>query len=84
MCVCVCVCVCVCLFVCVCQVEDMRAQLLRTEKERVELKQQVARLFAQRNETSGQEEGRRDGGGVAGVLSWCAEGGRRSRRRESS
>ncbi|XP_031437595.1 centrosomal protein of 128 kDa isoform X1 [Clupea harengus] len=47
------------------QVEDMRAQLLRTEKERVELKQQVARLFAQRNETSGQEEGRRDGGGVA-------------------
>ncbi|XP_041950813.1 centrosomal protein of 128 kDa-like isoform X2 [Alosa sapidissima] len=49
------------------QVEDMRDQLLRTEKERVELQQQVARLFAQRKGSDGREEGkRRDGGRAPG------------------
>ncbi|XP_076128475.1 centrosomal protein of 128 kDa isoform X2 [Alosa pseudoharengus] len=47
------------------QVEDMRDQLLRTEKERVELQQQVARLFAQRKGSDGREEDRRRDGGRA-------------------
>ncbi|XP_062407121.1 centrosomal protein of 128 kDa-like isoform X2 [Sardina pilchardus] len=58
------------------QVEDMRAQLLRTERERAELQQQVAGLFAPSKGSGGgrgrgrgrgrAEDGRRDGGRAPG------------------
>ncbi|XP_063079365.1 centrosomal protein of 128 kDa-like isoform X2 [Engraulis encrasicolus] len=51
------------------QVEDMRGQLLRTERERVELQQQLSLLTTQQSRSSARTEDRRGGaagGGAAG------------------